>query len=31
MSKPNKMKRERYTKAHPERGVKTAAIKAKNK
>lgn len=28
MSKPNKAKRERYHMKHPERGQKTAAIKA---
>jgi hypothetical protein len=27
MSKPNKAKRDRYHKAHPERGTKTARIK----
>lgn len=27
MSKPNKAKRERYHKKHPERGEKTASIK----
>ena len=31
MSKPNKAKRDRYHKLHPERGEKTALIKSKHK